>query len=312
MNIASESDILYLYRFDLIAGIKDALKIMLIFRLFVICSAVLGAAAGVIRSFELSVGYTEGGLPVDGCVWRTVLTVLCLCVVLATALISFGMTASKKRISPFLFCQTPKVLDLLYFLCVGAFALAGSFELFGCAGRFSSLRLISGLMLLLSAAMLILTSRLLLQAKFPKEFAPTVLVPTFWCSFCLILNFREQTQNPVVVAYIFDILATVFLLLTLYCHASLLFRKKVLRRTFFCASLCVFFNVLCLVGNFGRVLESVSLKADIFDQLALFAPLAICAGAVFFGLYVSGCLLRSSVQNEPPEEECPPSEQSDA
>ncbi|MBQ3096243.1 MAG: hypothetical protein IJC53_07430 [Clostridia bacterium] len=262
-----------------------------------VISAVLGAAMGIVRIFEVREGYDASGLAIAGDVNRLILIVCTLVFVAAAAVLSFGLHTSERRNSPRAFTHPSRAISLVYFISMCLFAATALFMILGCIGSFSAPTLISGFLLFFACAGMILLSFLLAKAIFPQDLSFVALIPTFWACYQLILSFRAETQNPVMSAYIFEISALVFMVLMFFFQAGMLYNRKILRRTYFATAVCLFLCTLCGVSKLVLGISEISAKAVFFDKVALLVPGFMYFGGAIFAVYVLLCLLREHVDN---------------
>lgn len=271
---------------------------MLIYRIMAVVAAVLGAAMGVVRMFEVREGYDASGLAVAGDTNRLILIVCTLLFIVAVLVLSIGLRTSERRNSPRAFTHPSRAISLVYFTAVCLFAVTALFMILGCVGDFSAPKLISGLLLFFACAGMILLSFLLAKAIFPQDLSFVALIPTFWACYQLILSFRSETQNPVMSAYIFEISALVFMVLTFFFQAGMLYNRKILRRTCFAASVSLYLCVLCGVSDLALSLPELPTKAVFFDKINLLVPALLYFGGAIYAAYVLICLLREHVRCE--------------
>lgn len=272
---------------------------MFIYRILAAVAAILGAAMGVIRIFEVRGGYEASGLAIAGDTNRMILIVCTLVFVVAAVVLSLGLHTSDRRNSPRAFTHPSRAISLVYFAAMCLFVVTALFMILGCIGSFSAPTLISGLLLFFACAGMILLSFLLAKAIFPQDLSFVALIPTFWACYQLILSFRAETQNPVMSAYIFEVSALVFMVLTFFFQAGMLYNRKILRRTYFATTVSLFLCTLCGVSKLVLGISDISAKAHLFDKVTMLAPGFMYFGGAVYAAYVLLCLLREHVDSTP-------------
>lgn len=267
---------------------------MIIFRIFAIFAALAGAVGGYLRISEQA-AYEPSGLAIPGDPYRLAVIIISGVVLLAAIVISVGLVSSARRDSALVFIRPERPVSLVYFASLGAFSLGALFEILGCIGDYSATRLISGILLFFAAVGMIMTAFLMARADFSSDYSMFVLIPTFWAAYYLILHFRAETQNPVMISYIFEISALVFLVLTFFFQAGILFRRRYQRRCFFSAVMCLYLCILCLISDAPGTVSEMANRAGVIEKLGLLSQLFIFLGGALFAGYVLACLLRSHV-----------------
>lgn len=101
------------------------------------------------------------------------------------------------------------------------------------------------------------------------------LVPTIWCSFTFMLIFKDNSPNPIIAAYILELLAGLCIMLSVFRYSSFSFRRKGLR-------FCVFFSLAAMF--FTCSYYGGELLACINSGRALSEPLAEALG--MFGMMI--------------------------
>lgn len=270
---------------------------MLIYRIMAAVAAIFGAAMGVVRIFEVRGGYDASGLAIAGDPNRLILIACTVLIFVAALILAFGLRTSEDRNSPRAFTHPSRIISLVYFTSMCAFVATALFMILGCIGNFSAPTMISGFLLFFACAGMILLSFLLVKSVFPKELSFVSLIPTFWACYQLILSFRAETQNPVMSAYIFEIAALVFILLTFFYQAGMLYMRKILRRTYFSAVISLYLSSMCFISEFVLGVQAFSSKGAIVDKIALLIPGLMYLGGAAYAVYVLLCLLRSRVDS---------------
>ncbi|SMC56102.1 hypothetical protein [Papillibacter cinnamivorans] len=79
-----------------------------------------------------------------------------------------------------------------------------------------------------------------------EAFGLETLVPVFFSCFWLILSYRDRAADPVILDYIYELLAIILFVLTLYFMAGFAFGKPKVHRVSFTAMLGVYFSIVTI------------------------------------------------------------------
>ena len=234
-----------------------------------ICGAVIRAVE-LQHSFEPNAGLLISGINVQIMRWFTI------AVILLSAVFAFLL---KGKLEDGLHLLSGKDDTVTKTLCiVGCFLLLGA-----AANNYVGYRQVlrtSEIILLLLAAFAAV-SLLIRIGKQGKEYNIFSLVPVFWCSFWLILIYRDRSIDPVVEDYIYELFAVVASTLFFYGLVGYDFGSRNRRLSVFFGLVAVY---LCLVTALGPVLAAV-----LYDRTIVYANIilyyAACAIIALGGIH---------------------------
>ena len=94
-----------------------------------------------------------------------------------------------------------------------------------------------------------------------KNVSVFAAIPVFWsCAWLILLHIRHAS-DPVLIRYVYTVLAIGFLLLALYYIASAAFTKGNMRRQMFCSGMGVYFSGAALADTHNTIHERVIIVA---------------------------------------------------
>ncbi len=97
------------------------------------------------------------------------------------------------------------------------------------------------------AMLVILWATVLGQLKTPYGFYMTI--PIFWASFWIVLDFGQHAANPIVLSYVYSLLAIIFTTLALYSAAGFFFKQSRVRATKLYTILGIYFSCTVFIGQ---------------------------------------------------------------
>ncbi|MBR2668137.1 MAG: hypothetical protein IKD96_08300 [Oscillospiraceae bacterium] len=235
---------------------------------------VAGVAAAVLRQFQLSEAYTSSGLPIPGQGSTLALLLLSLAAALGALIYSLlcrpkfggeGLPACAGRSG-----------------CTVGMTVAGFLVLIGGAltameSLIPSLRIawmILAVLMVLSGALMVVGA-LQLKKDHRTCVGRLLLLPDFACCLWLVLFYQSNAADPILMDYVFRLLAMVCILLGLYFTTAQTYRLRRARRAAFFCLMGGYLSLLCL----GEPLTLGSLALMVGFALYLF----FCAGILTLG-----------------------------
>jgi hypothetical protein len=221
----------------------------------------LGAVGGLLRAFELHLAWDKDlGLMVP----YHPLSLLLLAFSLFTAVLVFCLLRAARRpagvrVAPPKHLPLYLVIELAAALCLFASAaldIAWQWEnlqiLFGPRGPNTPLTglssLIFAVLTVFAGFCVLLIMRAGARGVLSRNYGFYMLMPVFWACFWLILDFSRHAINPVPLSYLYDMLTTVFALLSLYATAGFFFNLPRMRQTLIYAVLGAYFALTTVLG----------------------------------------------------------------
>ena len=240
----------------------------------------LALLLGVVGAFfyhKLLSGAVDG-LPVPGDPAATVLLALCIVagiVFLLLALRSKGMQGGALYAEPCIIRAAFLAIGAVLMLLSAALHLMAVMEAYTMGGPILSY-LLEGILVLLSIPSIV---SMVFLAKDAKEGTGrshdslTVLFPVLYCWFWLIDIYRHHSANPVLLDYIFLMLAVVFLLLAAFARSGFSFGDGKPRFTVFVCLCAIFLAPISLVSFFGLPTMLVIVGMTLYTAATLTALL---------------------------------------
>ncbi len=235
---------------------------------------VAGAAAAVLRQIQLSTAYTHERLPIPGRDITLALLLLSLIVVVGGLLYSAlcrpkfseeGLPACAGRSG-----STVGMTVAGFLVLVGG----GLTAMENLAPSLRIVWLILAVLMVLSGALMVVGA-LQLKRDYHTCVGRLLLLPDFACCLWLVLFYQSNASDPILMNYVFRLLAVVCILLGLYFVTAQTYRLRRARRaTFFCL-MGGYLALLCL----GDPLSLGALVLLVGFALYLF----FCAGILSLG-----------------------------
>ncbi len=229
--------------------------------------AVLGGVGGFfLRRWELSTAFESSGLAIPWAPASVVLLVWSAVLALAFALLCRGAKHELKDYGGAFAARgnwgylIVAALAAACLLAAGVFGLAD--ELGG--GEPRRLRLLLWAMCIVSfgCVLTVVRNNFLAQGR---RYSLALLAPAYTCCLWLVLAYQQRSADPVILDYVYELLAIVCTLLGLYFTAGFSFeRAKVWRCAFFCL-LSVYFGVVTLADGHGRSTRLLVLFAVLYQ-----------------------------------------------
>ncbi len=211
-----------------------------------------GAVGFLLRRWELSTAFEPNGLPIPGAPATLVLALFSLLAVLAAGL------AARRRLrdrtaAPF--CQAFFCGEPLYITCnvIAAALLIGG----GCLGIWSYVNspvktlpslLLAGLAVL-SGVSVGIVGRQAYRHEGDGKYNAFLLLPAFTYCLWLITSYQRRAGDPIILDYVYHILAIIATLLALYRMAGHSFEKGQTRTTLWFSLTAVYFSCVSLADG---------------------------------------------------------------
>lgn len=192
--------------------------------------ALLGGILGFgIRKWQLATAFeVDTGLPVGGSMATILLILLTIGMVVIFGILSPNRMARGKTTYYDAFCAKgcPVYAVGSLVAVIGVFVAGGLLLYQGIQSDPLLLtQLILGVACLVSAVSMFLVRRVTKGYTKPTRYLGALLIPAFMACLWLVISYQSQAANPVVLDYIFGLLAIICLLLGLYEMAGFSFEK---------------------------------------------------------------------------------------
>lgn len=219
--------------------------------------ALLGGAAGfVLRMREWSSSFeADTGLPIPGTGLSTALSVFCLATALLLGILLWRMCHKSPALEydDAFRCLHPAawVADIAAALLLAAGGLACLLDYVRGIST-SLLSCVLAALLVGSAGCLLLTGRNNFRGTKQERYNGYLLLPAYTCCLWLVLTYQAQAGNPVILQYVYQILAIICTLLGLYCTACFSFEKGKAFPALWTGLLAVLFSGISLADFSSR------------------------------------------------------------
>jgi hypothetical protein len=108
--------------------------------------------------------------------------------------------------------------------------------------------LVFSLLTVFTSLCMLMLMRMTLRGVVDKAYGFYMTVPVFWSCFWLITEFAENSANPILLSYTYEILAIVFIVLAIYSMAGFFFDMPHTSRTLLYCVMGAFFSCITVLG----------------------------------------------------------------
>ena len=228
-----------------------------------------GVAGFYIRLQELwSVIDARTGLPQRGA--ALTLTLIALTVAFILLLLIFSICVSKRYKSPegFEYAFGTEMLSYpVMFAIIGIIWIGASVKYYidlSAAGNATIIEIYFSAFSVLAAISTALCALVVYQGSVGKTKHALCVIPVLFMCFWLVLMYRENATNPVLLSYAYFCLAIMFATLGFYFTAGFLFNKPASGKTVFCSLTAVYFCLITLADK-----HVFSIKLIFFALIAI-------------------------------------------
>jgi hypothetical protein len=221
---------------------------------------VAGVAGFFIRRSELNTVFNDGtGLAERNAPVSVILIALSVAAFIAFALISYFTASKYKAVNDYVHAFSPAGFSYLaIFFVLGFCWLASDIMYFldiQSERMFSAIDIIFVVMSALSAVSIMFLARAAYRRREGAELLLFGVIPSVFLCFWLILLYKQNAANPVLLEYSYQTLAISAAALSFYFSAGFVFKKAAAGKQLLSMLLTVYFGMVVLADNTGIPLK---------------------------------------------------------
>lgn len=233
-----------------------------------------GVAGFFIRRTELGTVFDEAtGLAERNAPVSMILIALSVAVFLAFAMVSYFIGSKYKAVNDYVHAFSPAGFSYLaIFFILGFCWLASDIMYFldlQAVGVFAVIDMIYVIMSALSAVSIIFLARAAYRRRAGAELLLFGVIPSVFLCFWLILLYKQNAANPVLLEYSYQTLAISAAALSFYFSAGFVFKKTAAGKLLLSMLLTVYFGMVVLADNTGlpqKVLFGVLVASQLVNM----------------------------------------------
>lgn len=204
-----------------------------------------GLCGAMLRAVELAYSFDPlSGLHTTQLAVTPALVALCAIVSLLFLVFAWFIQPDQATVS------TPRPV---FYAASGLAALVlfglAAYQIAGCVTNFVLTTFIHALLTLYCAVSLLALGKTGLAQRPSSAYTVFAVVPVFWACFTLILVYRERIADPILLDYIYLIVAFIFILLFLYALTGYVYGKNKFRLAAVTGPLALFFLTINVVAQ---------------------------------------------------------------
>jgi hypothetical protein len=217
---------------------------------------IIGVVGFFIRRNELGTVFDEAtGLAEKNAPISLMLLALSIAVFIIFSLISYFISSKYKAVDDYIHAFSPAGFSYLAVFFILGFCWLASDVMYvldlRAVGIYSIIEIIFVALSALSAVSIIILARAAYRRRAGAELLLFGVIPSIFLCFWLILLYKQNAANPVLLEYSYETLAISAAALSFYFGAGYVFKKSATGKMLLSMVLCVYFCMVVLADNTG-------------------------------------------------------------